>query len=142
MSNVTKSLFKSATSYTSETLVVPENYYNIRAKFGYLNLESQQAVTRTYGSIINPEYISTADPLKGQYALPKNLNEQIFYESVKANPLQGQALKGMNNDPNFSEALGYQKMQATYKLSNGGKITIHYQYNKNIGKVYDMKFTK
>ena len=129
-------------SYTSETLVVPENYYNIRAKFGHLNLESQQAVTRTYGSIINPEYISTADPLKGQYALPKNLNEQIFYESVKANPLQGKALKGMNNDPNFSEALGYQKMQATYKLSNGEKITIHYQYNKNTGKVYDMKFTR
>ena len=33
-------------------------------------------------------------------------------------------------------------MQATYKLSNGEKITIHYQYNKNTGKVYDMKFTR
>jgi len=53
----------------------------------YLNLESQQAVTRTYGSIINPEYISTADPLKGQYALPKNLDanklKKAGYEVVR-----------------------------------------------------------
>ena len=126
--------------------VIPETYYNIRAKSGNLNLGSQQAVTRTYGNIINPEYISTANPLKGQYTIPKNLNEQIFYESVKAEPLQGGELDNMNNDPNFSEALGFQKMQAVHKLSNGEKIIIHCQYkkitenDKTIEKVYDMKF--
>lgn len=142
VSDTTKSLFKGVTDYTSETLEVPENYYNIRAKSGHLNLESQRIVTRTYGNIINPEYISTADPLKEQYTLPKNLNEQIFYESVKANPLQGKPLINMNNDPNFSKTLGYQKMQAVYRLSNGEKITIHYQYNKITKKVYDIKFTR
>ena len=127
-------------------IVIPETYYNIRAEAGYLGLEAQRAVTRTYGNIINPEYISTADPLKGQYALPRNLNEQIFYESVKANPLQGRDLLGMNNDPNFSKALGFQKMEAIHELSNGKKIIIHYQYrkftenNQTIEKVYDMKF--
>ena len=132
--------------YTSNTFRTPETYYNIRAKSGNLNLGSQQAVTRTYGNIINPEYISTANPLKGQYTIPKNLNEQIFYENVKANPLQGGELHNMNNDPNFSKALGFQKKEAIYELSNGEKIIIHYQYrkftenDKTIEKVYDMKF--
>ena len=70
------------------------------------------------------------------------MNEQIFYESVKANPLQGKKLDNMNNDPNFLKTSGYQKMEAIHKLPNGGKIIIHYQYNEITGKVYDMKFTK
>ena len=97
-------------------------------------------MTRTYGNIINPEYISTADPLKGHYALPRNLNEQLFYESVKADPLQGRKLDNMNNDPNFSKALGFQKMKAIYKPDVGQAIEIHYQYNEITRKVYDMKF--
>ncbi|MCP1116440.1 hypothetical protein M6B24_24970, partial [Enterobacter bugandensis] len=36
---------------------------------------------------------------------------------------------------------GFQKMQVTQKNSNGQSITIHYQYNRNTGKAYDVKIT-
>ncbi len=32
-------------------------------------------------------------------------------------------------------------MEATHTLPDGKKIIIHYQYNGNTGKAYDMKFT-
>lgn len=47
----------------------------------------------------------------------------------------------MNNDPRFPAEVGFQKMQVTHKLSDGSSITIHYQYNSNTGKAYDIKIT-
>ena len=44
-------------------------------------------------------------------------------------------------DPRFPTDAGFQKMQVTHKLSNGSSITIHYQYNSNTGKAYDIKIT-
>lgn len=32
-------------------------------------------------------------------------------------------------------------MEAKHRLPDGQTITIHYQYNSNTGKVYDMKIT-
>ena len=41
-------------------IVIPETYYNIRAKNGYLSYESQQVIERNTGNIINSEYIYIA----------------------------------------------------------------------------------
>ncbi len=41
-------------------IVIPETYYNIRAKNGYLSYESQQVIERNTGNIINSEYTYTA----------------------------------------------------------------------------------
>lgn len=54
-SDTTKSLFEGVTGYKSKTLVVPENYYNVRASNGYLSYGSQQAIERNIGNIINAQ---------------------------------------------------------------------------------------
>ena len=82
---------------------------------------------------------STASPV--QSAVPRNLQEQVFANSVRANPLKGKTLEGMNNDSRFPTSAGFQKMEATMTLKTGEKISIHYQYNRINGRVYDLKFT-
>jgi len=84
------------------------------------------------------EKISTAKPGK-QFTAPRDLNEQLLWNQVKENPTSGKILPGMNNDPRFPSSAGFQKMQVTQKNSEGKSITIHYQYNSNTGKAYDVK---
>ncbi|MCK7309709.1 hemagglutinin repeat-containing protein [Enterobacter quasiroggenkampii] len=89
--------------------------------------------------IRNAETITTAKGIQNPY--PRDLNEKILWNDVKANPAKGQPLDGMNNDPRFPSSAGFQKMQVTHELPDGSNITIHYQYNSNTGKAYDMKIT-
>lgn len=58
---------------------------------------------------------------------------------VKREPQSGRELTGLNSDPRFPESAGFQKMEANHELPDGSNITIHYQYNSNTGKAYDMK---
>ncbi len=46
-------------------IVIPETYYNIKAKNGYLSYESQQVIERNTGNIINSEYY-----YNGGYRIP------------------------------------------------------------------------
>lgn len=87
--------------------------------------------------IKNAETISTAKP--GQVTVPRDLNEQVFWRKVSENPLQGKKLENMNNDPRFPTSAGFEKMEAKHKLPDGKTISIHYQYNAETGKAYDMK---
>nr|WP_275670544.1 hemagglutinin repeat-containing protein [Photorhabdus khanii] len=108
---------------------------------GTTNLGDKSANTVYHQQLIkNAEKISTAKPGQ-QVAAPRDLNEQTFWKQVKSNPLQGSKLLGMNKDPRFPTAAGFQKMEAKHRLPNGQTITIHYQYNSNTGKAYDMKIT-
>ena len=97
----------------------------------HLTTEQQQLIK-------NAETISTAKP-GTQVTKPRDLNEQILWKQVQENPASGSKLQGMNNDPRFPAEVGFQKMQETHKLSDGSSITIHYQYNSNTGKAYDIK---
>ena len=54
------------------------------------------------------------------------------------NPKGGDPLP-LGSDPRFSRDTGFQKMQANHQLPDGSNITIHYQYNSNTGKAYDIK---
>jgi filamentous hemagglutinin len=83
------------------------------------------------------ETISTAKP--GQATAPRDLNEQVLWNQVNADPAAGSALQDMNNDLRFPASAGFQKMQALHKLPDGTNINIHYQYNSTTGKTYDMK---
>ncbi|WP_446500471.1 hemagglutinin repeat-containing protein, partial [Photorhabdus aballayi] len=108
---------------------------------GTTNLGDKSANTVYHQQLIkNAEKISTAKPGQ-QVAAPRDLNEQTFWKQVESNPLQGSKLLGMNKDPRFPTAAGFQKMEAKHRLPNGQTITIHYQYNSNTGKAYDMKIT-
>jgi filamentous hemagglutinin len=84
------------------------------------------------------EKISTAKPGQ-QFTAPRDLNEQTFWKQVESDPSQGNKLRDMNNDPRFPTSAGFQKMEATHYLSDGSSISVHYQYNFNTGKAYDMK---
>ena len=84
------------------------------------------------------EKISTAKPGK-QFTAPRDLNEQTFWKQIESNPSQGGKLPDMNNDPRFPASAGFQKMEATHYLPDGSPISVHYQYNVNTGKAYDMK---
>ncbi len=102
-------------------------------------LTEKIAATITNKQIIKAaEKISTAKPGK-QFTAPRDLNEQIFWKQTQSNPKSGNKLDGMNNDPRFPKSAGFQKMEATHKLPDGSAISIHYQYNSNTGKAYDMK---
>ena len=98
-----------------------------------LSIDSQQLIK-------NAAVISTAKP-GVQFTAPRNLNEQVLWNLVIDTPSLGQPLRGMNKDPRFPTDAGFQKMQATHQLPDGTNITIHYQYNLNTGKAYDMKIT-
>lgn len=95
-----------------------------------LTKEQQQLIN-------NAEYITTAKGIQNPF--PRDLNEKVLWHGVKANPSAGEVLKGMNKDPRFPVSAGFQKMQVTHELPDGSNITIHYQYNSNTGKAYDMK---
>ena len=90
--------------------------------------------------IENAEKISTAK-LGSQTTVPRDISEQIFWKSVQSNPLQGRAMLGLNRDSRFPTFAGFQKMEAQHILPDGGVIVIHYQYNSNTRKAYDMKIT-
>ncbi|WP_448511679.1 two-partner secretion domain-containing protein [Photorhabdus laumondii] len=108
---------------------------------GTTNLGDKSANTIYHQQLIkNAEKISTAKPGQ-QVAAPRDLNEQILWNQVKANPSSGDPLRGMNKDPRFPTDAGFQKMQVTHELPDGSNITIHYQYNSTTGKAYDMKIT-
>jgi RHS repeat-associated protein len=96
-----------------------------------LTAEQQQLIK-------NAENISTAKAGK-QVAVPRDLNEQIFWRQVEKKPANGQILSGMNNDPRFPESAGFKKMSAAHRLPDGKYIDIHYQYNSYTGKAYDIK---
>ncbi|MCC8381573.1 hemagglutinin repeat-containing protein [Xenorhabdus sp. PB30.3] len=108
---------------------------------GTTNLGDKSANTVYHQQLIkNAENISTAKPGQ-QVAVPRDLNEQTLWKQVESNPLEGSKLLGMNKDPRFPTAAGFQKMEAKHRLPDGQTITIHYQYNSNTGKAYDMKIT-
>jgi hypothetical protein len=89
--------------------------------------------------IKNAESLSSAKP--DQSIFPRDFQEQTLWNRVKADPVSGKILDGMNSGSDFPNYAGFQKMQATHLLPNGESITIHYQYNKLTDKIYDMKFT-
>ncbi|MFY3978157.1 hypothetical protein ACOTHX_18310, partial [Achromobacter xylosoxidans] len=103
---------------------------------------SREKVKSAYvGKLIeNAEKISTAKP-GSQTTVPRDLNEKIFWKSVQSNPLQGVEILGLNRDSRFPTSAGFRKMEARHVLPNGKAIVIHYQYNSNTGKAYDMKIT-
>nr|WP_275272999.1 VENN motif pre-toxin domain-containing protein [Pantoea ananatis] len=99
----------------------------------HLTMEQQQLIK-------NAEYITTAKGIQNPF--PRDLNEKIVWNQVRANPASaGEPLKGMNKDLRFPTYAGFQKMEAKQKLSDGSTITVHYQYNSYTGKAYDMKIT-
>jgi filamentous hemagglutinin len=91
------------------------------------------------GMNIDYDKISTAKP--GQATAPRNLEEQVLWNQVLANPGAGQPLGGLNNDPRFPTQNGWQKMEITHRRPDGSPISIHYQYNSITGRAYDMKLT-
>ncbi|RRZ86220.1 hypothetical protein EGK14_21170 [Erwinia sp. 198] len=98
-----------------------------------LTREQQQLIERA-------EFTTTAKGI--QNAFPRDLNEKVVWNQIRANPgSAGEPLKGMNKDARFPTSAGFQKMEAKQKLSNGSTITVHYQYNSITGKAYDMKVT-
>ncbi|MDI2111771.1 hypothetical protein [Commensalibacter nepenthis] len=99
-----------------------------------LTAEQQQIIE-------NADNVSTADPSKGTYDHPRDLQEQVWWNQVKKNPTEGEPLDGKNDDPRFPESAGFKKMQARYKNTDGKSISIHYQFNSITGRVYDMKVT-
>ncbi len=88
------------------------------------------------------EKISTAKA-GTQFTAPRDLNEQVLWNQVKDNPANGVKFsdKGLslNSDPRFPKSVGFEKMTAMQRLSDGSPIEIHYQYNSITGKAYDMK---
>ncbi|WP_241623068.1 hypothetical protein [Rosenbergiella australiborealis] len=105
---------------------------NSAPRLSSLTKEQQQLIN-------NAEYITTAKGIQNPF--PRDLNEKILWNQVKENPAKGQVLDGMNKDLRFPTSAGFQKMQVTHELPDGSNITIHYQYNSNTGKAYDMKIT-
>ena len=71
---ITSPAAKYITKYNSPTFVTPERYYNVKAENGLLSYESQQAVVRNYGDIINRNYLIN-DPL---YVYQKNSEDPKF----------------------------------------------------------------
>ncbi|WP_203416165.1 hypothetical protein, partial [Pseudovibrio axinellae] len=88
---------------------------------------------------IDYETISTAKP--HQATKPRDLNEQTLWNRITNDASAGRPLPGLNNDPRFKSADGFQKMEAVHTTPSGETITIHYQYNSNSGRAYDMKYT-
>ncbi|WP_237160182.1 hypothetical protein [Prodigiosinella confusarubida] len=96
----------------------------------HLTREQQQLIR-------SAETITTAKGIQNPF--PRDLNEKVLWNGVKANPSAGEPLRGMNKDSRFPTSAGFQKMQVTHELPDGSNITIHYQYNSYTGKAYDMK---
>ncbi|AIK14231.1 hemolysin/hemagglutinin-like protein HecA precursor [Pectobacterium atrosepticum] len=83
------------------------------------------------------ESVSTAKGIQNPF--PRDLNEQVLWNGVKANPSAGYPLTGLNNDPKFPSSAGFQKMSVNHTLPDGRNIEVHYQYNSLTNKAYDMK---
>ena len=71
----------------------------------------------------------------------KNLNESLAMKQVMSNPLEGakEATKLKMTDPRQPASEGWVKMESVVEY-NGGKTTIHFNYNKVTGKFDDFKF--
>ncbi|WP_392565252.1 hypothetical protein RHO15_06480 [Utexia brackfieldae] len=108
---------------------------NTGNNLSHLTQEQQQLIK-------NADNISTAKPGK-QVTAPRDLNEQVLWKQVQENPSNGIKFsdrgQNLNTDARFPTDAGFQKMSATHKLPDGKVIEIHYQYNSNTGKAYDMK---
>jgi hypothetical protein len=89
-------------------------------------------------SPFNHDNVSTATP--SQVTAPRDLNEQIVWNNVLDNPSMGRDTR-LEGDPRFPRQDGWQKMEAVHYLPDNSTVTIHYQYNSNTGKAYDMKIT-
>ncbi len=87
--------------------------------------------------IRNAETITTAKGIQNPF--PRDLNEKVLWNRVKANPSAGYPLTGLNSDPKFPTSAGFQKMSVNHTLPDGRNIEIHYQYNSLTNKAYDMK---
>lgn len=90
---------------------------------------------------MNIDYDNILTAKSGQATAPRNLEEQVLWNQIKGNPIAGNRLDDMNNDPRFPISNGWQKMEATHRLPDGRAISIHYQYNSITCRAYDMKFT-
>ncbi|WP_050539736.1 hypothetical protein [Yersinia rohdei] len=81
--------------------------------------------------------ITTAKGIQNPF--PRDLNEKVLWNMVKANPSAGYPLTGLNSDLKFPPSAGFQKMSVNHTLPDGRNIKIHYQYNSFTNKAYDMK---
>ncbi len=88
---------------------------------------------------VDYDTVSTAGA--GQSKFPRDLNEQMLFNQVQANPLMGRTLNGMNNGTRFLASDGFQKMELIRELPDGSKISLHYQYSALTGRAYDVKVT-
>lgn len=83
--------------------------------------------------IRNAEYITTAKGIQNPF--PRDLNEKILWNGIKANPSAGYPLTGLNSDPKFPSSAGFQKMSVNHTLPDGRNIEVHYQYNSLTNKL-------
>lgn len=74
-----------------------------------------------------------------QATAPRTLFEQSVWNGVLNNPQMGRNLVNMNNDQDFRSEDGFRKKEVSVESAEGQRVTIHYQYNENTGKAYDMK---
>ena len=119
---------------------------NVNADNDLISYEKNKEL-RDENLISNAENISTAK-IPEQAIKPRDLQEQIAWNQVLENPQAGKNLDNMNydnltgkSDRRFPKDAGFQKMEASFERADNRNITIHYQYNKRTGKVYDMKIT-
>ena len=81
---------------------------------------------------------STAGAATGS-TLPRNLEETLATEEVKADPALGQAVRKITmSDARWSASEGWVKM-AYKRAVSYGKIEVHYVWNKITGAVDDLK---
>lgn len=89
----------------------------------------------------NDEGLTTAEKKKGTYQKPENLAERMLMNEARQNPQIGRKLEGLNNDPRFTSADGWEKRSMVGKTDNGAVAEVHYQYNNKTGQVADVKAT-
>ncbi len=82
------------------------------------------------------EKISTAKSF--QSTAPRDMQEQVVWNQVVLSPGGGKPLP-LSGDPRFAQDAGFNKMEFSHRLPDGTNISVHYQYNVNTGRAYDMK---
>lgn len=142
---VMTNVLKGVQAKPNNSLIV-ENEKKILERIGKNSKNTTNLSQKGANSVYNQQLIRNAGNISTakagqQTVVPRDLNEQTFWKEVQSNPQQGKELPGLNNDPRFPISAGFQKMEAKHKLPDGQTITIHYQYNSNTGKAYDMKIT-
>lgn len=94
------------------------------------------------GVRLDYDNISTANAR--QSATPRNQNEQLAFDCVRANPqiasAQGLIARLNSNDARFS-ANGFEKFHQSVPGPNGQNISVQYQFNPTTGRIADMKVT-